>query len=89
MTRAASGGHAAAAAPGLISSAANPLSKRMRLLADRKHRSRQGAFVVEGIQPVWQAVEAGADIEVLVVAPELLGDSPAAAMAAGQEAAGT
>lgn len=74
---------------GLISSAANPVSKRMRLLADRKHRSREGAFVVEGIQPVWQAVEAGADIEALVVAPELLGDSGAAAMVAGQEAAGT
>jgi TrmH family RNA methyltransferase len=60
----------------------------MRLLADRKHRARQGAFVVEGIQPVWQAVEAGADVEVLVVAPGLLGDSAAAAMVAGQEEAG-
>jgi TrmH family RNA methyltransferase len=60
----------------------------MRLLADRRHRSREGAFVVEGIQPVWQAVEAGADVEVLVVAPDLLGDSPAAAMVAGQQAAG-
>ncbi|MGO8887693.1 MAG: hypothetical protein ACLQI7_29250, partial [Streptosporangiaceae bacterium] len=43
-----------------ITSAANPLIKRMRLLADRKHRRREGAFVVQGIQPVWQAVEAGA-----------------------------
>jgi TrmH family RNA methyltransferase len=75
--------------PELISSAANPLSKRMRLLADRRHRSKEGAFVVEGVQPVWQAVEAGADIEVLVVAPDLLDGSPAAAMVAGQEAAGT
>jgi TrmH family RNA methyltransferase len=74
--------------PGLISSAANPLSKRMRLLADRRHRVREGAFVVEGIQPVWQAVEAGADIELLVVAPDLLADSAAAAMVAAREAAG-
>jgi TrmH family RNA methyltransferase len=73
----------------LISSAANPVVKRMRLLGDRKHRRREGAFVVEGIQPVWQAVEAGADVEVLVVAPALLGRSPAAEMVAGQEAAGT
>jgi len=73
---------------GLISSAANPVVKRMRLLGDRKHRRREGAFVVEGIQPVWQAVEAGADVEVLVVAPDLLGGSPAARMVAGQEAAG-
>jgi TrmH family RNA methyltransferase len=74
---------------GLISSAANPVVKRMRLLGERKHRRREGAFVVEGVQPVWQAVEAGADVEVLVVAPALLGGSPAAEMVAGQEAAGT
>ena len=54
---------------GLISSAANPVVKRMRLLGERKHRRREGAFVVEGIQPVWQAVEAGAELEVIVVAP--------------------
>jgi len=71
----------------LISSAANPVVKRMRLLGDRKHRRREGAFVVEGIQPVWQAVEAGADVEVLVVAPDLLG-SRTAGMVAAQEAAG-
>ncbi len=73
----------------LISSAANPVVKRMRLLTDRKHRRREGAFVVEGIQPVWQAIEAGADVEVLVVAPDLLGGSPAMRMVAGREAAGT
>ncbi len=73
---------------GLISSAANPVVKRMRLLGDRRHRRREGAFVVEGIQPVWQAVEAGADVEVLVVAPGLLDGSAAARMVAGQEAAG-
>jgi RNA methyltransferase, TrmH family len=72
----------------LISSAANPVVKRMRLLGDRKHRRRESAFVVEGIQPVWQAVEAGANVEVLVVAPALLG-SRAAELVAGQEATGT
>ncbi len=73
----------------LITSAANPVVKRMRLLADRKHRRREGAFVVEGIQPVWQAVEAGAEIEVLVVAPGLLGRSAARDMVTKQELAGT
>ncbi len=76
----------------LITSGANPVVKRVRLLADRKHRRREGAFVVEGIQPVWQAVEAGADVEMLVVAPGLLGRSAAArrasAMIAGQEERG-
>lgn len=73
---------------GTISSAANPLVKRMRLLADRRHRRREGAFVVEGNQPVWRAVEAGWEIETFVVAPELLG-AAAARMVADQEAMGT
>ena len=76
----------------LITSSANPVVKRMRLLAERRHRRREGAFVVQGIQPVWQAVEAGADIEALIAAPGLLGRSSAARgiaqMVAAQEAAG-
>ena len=72
-----------------ISSAANPLVKRMRLLADRKHRRREGAFVVEGVQPVWRAVEAGWPVEALIIVPELIKDSPAAAMINEQEARGT
>jgi TrmH family RNA methyltransferase len=72
----------------LITSAANPLVKRIRLLADRRHRRRESAYVVQGIQSVWQAVEAGVDIETLVVAPGLLRHAGAAAMVAGQEAAG-
>jgi TrmH family RNA methyltransferase len=75
--------------PGLISSAANPLIKRVRLLADRRHRRREGAFVVQGIQPVWQAVEAGADIETLIVAPDLLRPAPVRTMIANQEERGT
>jgi RNA methyltransferase, TrmH family len=72
----------------LITSAANPLVKRVRLLADRKHRRREAAFVVQGIQPVWQAVEAHAEIEVIIVAPELLRHPGATAMVAEQEAVG-
>ena len=72
-----------------ISSAANPLVKRMRLLADRRHRRREGAFVVEGIQPVWRAVEAGWPVETLITAPDLIKDSPATAMIKEQEARGT
>lgn len=54
-----------------IASAANPLAKKIRLLAERKHRRKVGVFVVEGLQPVWCAVEAGWEVDVLVVAPEL------------------
>ena len=63
-----------------VTSAANPVVKRVRLLADRKHRRRQHAFVVEGLQPVWRAVTAGRELEMLLVAPELLVSAPATAM---------
>lgn len=72
----------------LITSAANPVVKRVRLLADRKHRRREGAFVVEGPQPVWRAVAAGRAIEVLIVAPDLLANPDAARMVDDQESAG-
>ncbi len=72
----------------LITSGANPLVKRIRALSERKHRRREGAFFVEGLQPVWQAVEAGAPIERFVVAPELLTSEPARRLIAEQEARG-
>lgn len=77
----------------VITSAANPLIKRVRLLAERRHRQREGAFVAEGIQPVSQALAAGADVETLIVAPGLLARSPggqaAARMVTASEDAGT
>jgi TrmH family RNA methyltransferase len=72
----------------LITSAANPLVKRIRALADRKHRRREGAFVVEGLQPVWRAVTAGWQIDTLVVSPDLLTNERARAMVAQQQDAG-
>jgi RNA methyltransferase, TrmH family len=71
-----------------ISSAANPLIKRIRLLATRKYRREQGAFVVEGIQPVWRAVSADWEIEAILVDPDLRPESPAAAMVTEQESRG-
>jgi TrmH family RNA methyltransferase len=73
--------------PETITSAANPLVKRIRALADRRGRRRAGAFLVEGVQPVWRAVEAGWEIEALLVVPGRLAD-PAAAMVAAQRVAG-
>lgn len=72
-----------------IESAANPLMKRIRALEQRKGREQAGAFFVEGIQAVWQAVDAGAAIETLVVAPDLLTSAAAREMVARQQAAGT
>lgn len=73
----------------LISSASNPLVKRIRALAsDRRARRREGAFVVEGTAPVWRAVESGADIETLVAAPSLVDGSAAEQLIEQAEAAG-
>lgn len=66
-----------ASEPELITSAANPVVKRVRALAERKHRRRENAFVVEGLQPVWRAVTAGVDLELVVYAPQLLISRPA------------
>ncbi len=62
---------------GIITSAANPLVKRLKRLHQRKHRAREGAFLVEGIQQVWRALENDAPVETLVVAPELLASDAA------------
>lgn len=69
----------------VITSAANPVVKRIRQLADRKHRRRQNAFVVEGLQPVWRAVSAGRQLEAVILAPELLTNPAALEMVAGLE----
>ena len=58
--------------PELISSPSNPLLKRIRKLRQRKHRTEQRALFAEGIAPVWQAVESGAAVEVVLTAPDLL-----------------
>jgi RNA methyltransferase, TrmH family len=72
----------------MITSSSNPLLKRIRRLRLRKHREREGAFFVEGIQTVWQAVRNGADIEVILHAPDLLRSERAARMVADQQGRG-
>jgi TrmH family RNA methyltransferase len=69
----------------IIGSASNPLVKRVRMLASRKQRLRTGMFLVEGIQPVWQAIEAGFELDVLLAAPGLLVGSPALTLLAELE----
>lgn len=72
----------------MIISTANPLIKRVRALAQRKQREAEGAFLVEGIRAVWQAVESGAPVELLIEAPDLLTSEPARAMVEARRAAG-
>lgn len=56
----------------LITSSANSLLKHARKLRRRKRRDEEGRFLIEGFTPVWEALQHGADIETLIVAPELL-----------------
>lgn len=69
----------------VVTSAANPVVKRVRLLGERKHRRRQQAFVVEGLQPVWRAVSAGRQLEAVILAPELVTNPAALEMVAELE----
>lgn len=73
----------------LISSTSNPIAKRIRALADRKARKREGFFLVEGMQPVWRASESGWDIETLVLAPDLVDNPAVHDMATDLETRGT
>src|SRR5579884_85007 len=72
-----------------ITSAANPLVKRVRTLSgDRRARRREGAFVVDGIAPVWRALEAAADIEMLLAAPAMVKGTAAERLLGQAESAG-
>ena len=76
-------------AEGLVTSRNNPVVKRARGLRLRKHRMAEGAFLVEGIRSVWQAVDHQAQVERLLWAPELLTSSGARALVEHQRDAGT
>lgn len=71
-----------------ITSSSNPLAKRIRALRRRKAREAEGAFFVDGIQGVWQALDHTAPIETLVVAPDLLTSDAATERLARAEGAG-
>lgn len=68
---------------GLITSPANARVKALRRLRARKQRAATGTAFVDGIHAVLQALEHGAPVRALVVAPELLDSG--AARAAVQE----
>lgn len=56
----------------LITGQHNPRVKLVRSLRLRKHREREGLYVVEGIRLVEEALAAGAPLDTLLYAPELL-----------------
>jgi len=56
----------------IITSFSNPKIKAIRKLNQKKFRQEMGIFFVEGLRSVGEAVQTGAAIESLVIAPELL-----------------
>lgn len=56
----------------LITSISNPRVKEIRKLRERKEQKRTGLFYMEGTRIVGEAFEKSAEIETLVVCPELL-----------------
>ncbi|MCS6880043.1 MAG: RNA methyltransferase [Oscillochloridaceae bacterium] len=73
----------------MITSLANPTIKRLRALRQRKAREESGLCLVEGIRLVAEAVQCGAEVEHLLVAPALLTSPFARELVAAQSAAGT
>jgi TrmH family RNA methyltransferase len=64
----------------------NPHLKQVRKLQQRKEREATGLFVVEGIRPVGEALEARAEVQYLCYAPDLL-ESPFARELVARESA--
>lgn len=74
----------------VITSRSNPALKRIRALRQRKDRERTGLFFAEGIRLVAEAVQLGAPVVQLVVAPGLLAHHPYAQdLVHDQRSAGT
>ena len=70
----------------LISSRNNPAIKNIRALRDRKERERTGLCFLEGIRIVGEAAQLNAEIQSLIVAPELLKSDFANALVQAQRA---
>src|SRR5947209_3080362 len=56
----------------IISSQTNSRIKQIRKLRNRQERERTGIFFIEGIRIVAEAIQMEAEIEELVIAPDLL-----------------
>lgn len=73
----------------LITSTGNSTVKLVRSLRARKERERQGLYFAEGIRIVGEAMQSGAPVEALLVAPGLLTSAFAQGLVATAQAAGT
>jgi RNA methyltransferase, TrmH family len=66
-----------------ISSTSNPLVKQVRSLRQRKARAGADLFVVEGLHPVGEALEAGWEVDAILYAPGGLTSSYGQSILAG------
>lgn len=72
----------------LITSRANPRIKWLRTLGARKHREQEGVCFVDGVRLVSEAVAAGAEITLMVLAPDAMSDAARQAAAPLKAAGG-
>ncbi len=72
----------------MITSRTNPKIKQARALRQRKERDASGLFLIEGIHHVAEAIEAGAAVEYLCYAPDLLTSQFARELIARESARG-
>lgn len=72
----------------MITSMANERVKSIRKLHERKARQESGHFLLEGLRIVAEAVEQGAQFELIVTAPDLLKSSFGAQLVEDQRALG-
>ncbi len=72
----------------MITSRNNPAVKQIRSLRLRGERDRTGLYFIEGIRLVAEAVQSGAPVEQLIVAPDLLASPFAQELIAQQRQAG-
>jgi TrmH family RNA methyltransferase len=72
----------------LITSRANPKIKLIRSLHDRRRRDRTRLFLVEGLQLLEAALDAGAEVVLLAVVPQVLSADGEAAVDRAREQTG-
>lgn len=56
----------------IITSFSNPKVKAIRKLESKKYRESSGTYFIEGLRSVGEAIQTGAPIQSLVIAPDLL-----------------
>ncbi len=63
-----------------ITSRHNPRLKYLKMFHHRKHRDREGKYLIEGIRVVEEAVDSGVPLETIVVTPDSLADPRTASL---------